>query len=189
MNFDSMSDAELVTRLQLNEEDALNTLYKRHAGQVLGVVHRIVGDMALAEEILQETFIRIWHNAKQFNPDKARFTAWLFSIARRLAIDEYRRQKVWVQPAKTEVDMFLMESAISPQANVIDQVSINYERDRIIDAIYKLSPDQREVIDLAYFQGKTRREIADELNIPVGTVHTRVRLALKHIRQFIIADA
>lgn len=188
MNYLDASDEQLIACVAQHDHEAFNTLYDRHAGQVLGVLYKIISDRNLAEEILQEVFWRVWNKAHLFDPAKAKFIVWLFSISRRLAIDVHRKQRLRPQPAQSEQTVLQMETAVSPLINVIDQVDINYNSTKVIQALNSLSAKQRVVIEMAYFQGKTRREIAEELNEPVGTIHTRARLALQYLRQSLLAS-
>lgn len=197
MTYLNHTDEQLIEEVVKQDQDAFSVLYTRHSSLVLGVVFKIVNERGLAEEILQETFWRVWKKADTFDPSKAKFTTWLYSIARRLAIDTYRKQKVRPQTAQSEQAVLLMESAASADRAVIDQVDLNFDSSRARQALNALSPEQRTVLEMAYFQGKTRREIAKELDIPLGTIHTRARLALQYLRQslmvfiptiFVLAD-
>ena len=176
-----ISDEQLMQRVQQGERDALEQLYDRHAPVVLGVLFNIVGNRAVAEELLQETFWRVWERADNFDSQKGRFITWMFSIARRLAIDTLRRWKSRPQSDESVRSQDVLHRMPS-ESDVVANVSRNMERDAVRAALDALSAEQRIIIELSYFKGKTRKQIAQVLEIPLGTVHTRARLGLRRLR-------
>ncbi len=176
-----------MAQVQRGEQAALSTLYDRYAPVVLGVLVRIVGDRAVAEEVLQEAFWRVWDKSGSFDASKGSFKTWLFSIARRHAIDVVRKRKVRPQPIQSDA----AELKLSLQADETDvsaEVDQTLNADTVRGALDTLPAEQRQVIELAYFQGKTRREISAETNIPLGTIHTRARLALQRLQKTLVAQ-
>ncbi len=176
-----ISDEELMQRVRKGERDALEGLYDRHAPIVLGVLFKIVANRAIAEELLQETFWRVWDRADNFDPQKGRFVTWMFSIARRLAIDTLRRWKSRPQADESDHSQEILHR-ISSNNDVVANVSQNMQRDAVRAALDVLSAEQRIIIELSYFKGRTRKQIAAELEMPLGTVHTRARLGLQRLR-------
>ena len=176
------SDEELMARVTARDSAAFEHLYDRHAPAVLGIVARIVGERAEAEEILQETFWRVWNQAATFDADKGQFRAWLFSIARRLALDLLRRRSVRPQTARDENEERRFEQAPAPDASVPDAAEQAMAAAGVHRALERLSAEQYQVLTLAYFRGLTRQEIAQETGLPLGTVHTRARLGLQNLR-------
>ena len=160
---------------------ALETLYDRYAPTVQGVVLRIVPDRTVAEEIVQETFWRVWDKAAGFDANRGKFSTWLFSIARRLAIDTTRRQKIRPQAARSEAEETRMLRQ-PDDASVVETAVLHIEQERVRSALTVLSPEQYQVIELAYFRGLTRQEIAQAIDKPLGTIHTRARLGLQKLR-------
>ncbi|MFK7800905.1 MAG: RNA polymerase sigma factor [Anaerolineae bacterium] len=162
---------------------AFRTLYDKYASAVLGLSYKIVGNRALAEDIAQETFWRIWQNAAQFDSSKGRFTSWMFGIGRNLSIDALRKNKrVTLQPIFDEqTQSEAGEETHALDDDVADLAWAEVRHREIRSVINELPPDQMNVIIWIYFQGKTRREIAAEQNIPFGTINTRARLALKKL--------
>ncbi|MGB1253841.1 MAG: RNA polymerase sigma factor, partial [Candidatus Promineifilaceae bacterium] len=159
----------------------------RHAPIVLGVLFKIVGNRSVAEELLQETFWRVWDRADNFNPDKGRYITWMFSIARRLGIDTLRRWKsrpTSVESEKAQVYLQKLPSTV----DVAGHVSSRMEHEALRAAIEMLPPEQRIVIELSYFKGMTRKAIAEELTLPLGTVHTRARMGLQRLRAALIEN-
>ena len=174
-------DEQLMTHIVAGDSTALETLYDRYAATVLGVVLRMVQDRAVAEEIVQETFWRVWDKSASFDASRGKFSTWLFSIARRLAIDSLRRQKVRPQAARSEAEEeWMLRQA--DERSVAETAVLHLEQARVRSAMTTLSPEQAEVIELAYFKGLTRREIAQAIGTPLGTIHTRARLGLQKLR-------
>lgn len=161
--------------------DALEVIYDRYAAIVMGVAFRILQNRQSAEEVVQETFWRVWDRASGFDAYRGSFKSWLFSIARRYAIDLTRRAKVRPDTAVNESEADQMLRAPSSE-NVVESVISAIERAEVKAAIATLPPDQTQVIQMAYYEGLTRREIATATQTPVGTIHTRARLALKKLQ-------
>jgi len=179
-----LSDESLVVLAGKGDSAALEVLYDRHSATVLGLVVRILGERAAAEDVLQETFWRVWKSAETYQPQRGPFTSWLYRIARNLAIDLYRRQNVRPQEISGEDDgASLLDQAPDREMDVAAQAQSALETGQIRSAINTLSGVQRQVIELAYFYGMTRQEIAEATGEALGTIHTRARLALQKLRE------
>ena len=178
------SDEAMVTQVAQGSSAALETLYDRYSAAVLGLALRIVGERAAAEDVLQETFWRVWKSAAAYEPQRGSFTSWLFRIARNLAIDAYRRRNVRPQviPADKEGASNLDETA-DPDMDVAAQAQSSMEDQQVRHALHSLPGVQRQVIELAYFYRMTRQEIAEATGEALGTIHTRARLALQKLRE------
>jgi RNA polymerase sigma-70 factor, ECF subfamily len=176
-------DQALVTRVARGDSAALEALYDRYAARVLGVALKIIGDQSLAEDILQETFWRVWQNAAAYQPQLGPFTGWLFRIVRNLSIDAYRRRNVRPQAIRSAngTDPILDETP-DPDTDVAEQAQAILTNRQIRSALASLPDVQRQVIELAYFYGMTRQEIAEATGEALGTIHTRARLALQKLR-------
>lgn len=161
-------------------KDALEVLYDRYSSAVMGLAYRILQNRQTAEEVVQETFWRVWERADSFSPNRGTFTSWLFTIAHRYAIDLTRRAKVRPSAAISEADVEIMQNSASDE-NVLTAVSASIQSQTLKSAISNLPPEQIEVIRMAYYEGLTRKEIADATQTPVGTIHTRARLALRKL--------
>jgi RNA polymerase sigma-70 factor (ECF subfamily) len=185
MNNADTGDEELMARVVADDSAAFERLYDRYAPVVLGLVVRIVQDQAEGEEVLQETFWRVWTQANTFDPAKGLFKGWLFSIARRQALDLLRRRSVRPQAARDEAEERRFEQAPSPEAGVPEAAEGAIAAEQLHDALGRLSAEQYRVLDLAYFKGLTRQEIARLTGLPLGTVHTRARLGLQNLRSFL----
>src|ERR1044071_6018156 len=154
-------DETLVTQVARGNSAALEVLYDRYASRVLGISVKIVGDQSQAEDILQETFWRVWQSAATFQSQLGPFTSWLFRIARNLSIDAYRRRNVRPQSivSANGSDPILDETP-DPDTDVAEQAQSILTYRQVRKALDSLSGVQRQVIELAYFYGMTRQEIA-----------------------------
>ena len=176
-------DEALVTRVARGDSASLEALYDRYASRVLGISVKIVGDQALAEDILQETFWRVWQSAGTYQSQLGPFAGWLFRITRNLSIDAYRRRNVRPQAIMSEngSDPILDETP-DPEMDVAEQAQSSLNQRQIRKALASLPDVQRQVIEMAYFYGMTRQEIAEATGEALGTIHTRARLALQKLR-------
>ena len=176
-------DETLVTQVARGSSAALEVLYDRYAATVLGISVRILGDQALAEDILQETFWRVWQNAGTYRSQLGSFTGWLFRIARNLAIDTYRRRNVRPQAVvSSEESDPILDRTPDPDMDVAEQAQAMLKYRQVRKALASLPAVQRQVIEMAYFYGMTRQEIAEATGEALGTIHTRARLALQRLR-------
>lgn len=169
------SDSILVERLLQKDEMAFNDLYERYSGPLYGSILKITSDRVLAEDILQEAFVKIWQNLHTFNSEKGTLFSWIFRIVRNTALDKVRLKYNNVE-IQTDDHVVLINSTSS-------KTSINEDGVGLDHIVNSLEPSEKTLIDLAYFGGFTQVEIADKLQIPLGTVKTRTRKALKHLRK------
>jgi RNA polymerase sigma-70 factor, ECF subfamily len=182
----SLSDVELMARIARADPGgrALEVLYGRHAPAALGLSLRILGDRVAAEDVLQEAFFRVWVRSTTFDSRRGPFTAWLFTIIRRLCIDRLRHQSV--RPPVVDLlegdDGPSIDGLPQPSEGVPEIAQARSLRDMVLRALRTLPRDQSEVLLLSYYGGFSRREIAARLGQPEGTVHTRARLGLKKLR-------
>jgi RNA polymerase sigma-70 factor (ECF subfamily) len=172
-------DEDLVRRLQARDPDALKDLYDRFGKLAWSVILAIVRDAAIAEDLVQETFLRAWNRVKGFEAGRGALGPWLLTIARNRAIDHVRSRSYRMDRCVYELDatespaLFLdMESEI---------LNANYAS-AVRNAVAKLNPNQRKVIELAYYEGLSQTEMAERMGQPLGTVKTWVRTALKNLR-------
>lgn len=171
------SDEELMARVADGHEAALLELYQRHARAVYSLARYIVRDEATGEDITQEVFMTLWQKAYLFEPTRGRFSTWLLNITRHRAIDVLRQQRRRIQPAVSlDAAPQLQESmAAGPRPD---------EPGRELHLLLGALPDnQRQVIELSYFYGYTHEEIAAQLNLPPGTVKSRILLGLRKLRE------
>ena len=173
-------EAVLVARIAAGDEAALGDLYARYAPVLLGLARRVLGDTADAEEVLQEVFIHAWRRAGRYDPERSSVSTWLALITRSRAIDRLRSRRSADRTAEAARQDSPLEHE-SPRAT--GTVLIRERRARIAAALADLPPEQRRVLELAYFGGMTQSEIAAATGIPLGTVKTRTLLALKKLRE------
>jgi RNA polymerase sigma-70 factor (ECF subfamily) len=181
--YEELDDEHLLDLMVQGDSIALETLYDRYASTVLGIAVRVIGDPAAAEDILQETFWRVWRQATTFQAQRGTFTGWLFKITRNLVIDRQRRRRARPQIVASAQEEFEIEQIPDPDADVSEQASISLKHQQMRRALAALPSAQRQVIELAYFYGMTRQEIAEATGAALGTIHTRARLGLKKLRQ------
>jgi len=184
-----LNDETLAARVARGDGAALEALYDRYASTVLGVALKVIGDQGVAEDVLQETFWRVWRSASTFQPQRGSFTSWLFRIVRNLAIDAYRRSNVRPQ-AKTGTDdsESVLDQTPDPDADVAEQAQAILKNRQVRKALASLPQVQKQVIELAYFYGMTRQEIAEATGEALGTIHTRARLGLLKLREELERD-
>jgi RNA polymerase sigma-70 factor (ECF subfamily) len=178
----NIADEALMAQVVAGDSTALEKLYDRYAAILMGVVLRIVQDRHIAEEIVQETFWRVWDKAHLFDNSQGQFSTWMYSIGRRLAIDHTRRQKIRPQAARNEAEEESLLREPDGAPHVAEMADLRIQQERIRSVLNMLSPEQFQVIELAYFKGLTRQEIAQEIDTPLGTIHTRARLGLQKLR-------
>jgi RNA polymerase sigma-70 factor (ECF subfamily) len=168
---------DLLRRIQTGDEDALVALHTQFAGLVYSVAYRMLQDRMAAEEVTQDTFMRLWNKSHTYDPDKGDFTVWLLTIARRLAIDVLRQR----QRHEPRQDMLFLDE--DPDLwERLAPASTGELRRTLLSVVRLLPPDQREAIGLAYFYGMTHTDIAEYLQLPLGTVKTRIRQGMKKLR-------
>lgn len=173
----SAADRAAMARLADGDAEALRDVYARHSAMVFSTAHRIVSDHQLAEECTQDVFLTLWRQAARFDPERALLSTWLFVVTRNRAIQLLRAQQA--RPIQPHADVTVTETAPSPA----ELFAKDEEAQEVADALADLPDAQFEVIRLAYFDGLAHREIASRLDLPLGTVKGRIRLALDRLRE------
>ena len=176
-----MPETDLLALMLGGSREALSALYDRFARQVYSLALRMVENQSLAEEITQDVFMTVWSRGATYNSDRGSFPSWLLSIAHNRSIDELRRRRRRAQLPTLNLDDLHAEPAGNPD-EVINEVFATLDRQMIMEALNKLPPPQKQVVLMAYFQGLTQSEISEVLEVPLGTVKTRMRLALHKMR-------
>jgi RNA polymerase sigma-70 factor (ECF subfamily) len=175
-------EAVLAERLLAQDEGALREVIDAHGGLVFGVAKRVLVDPDLAEEVAQDTFLALWRRPGAFDPFRGSLRAWLGGIARNKAVDMVRREESRRRTRESLMEEAAMTSKELPADEPMAAVE---ERHDVRVALAELSSVQREAIVLAYFGGRTYREVADELSIPPGTAKTRLRDGMSKLRELI----
>jgi RNA polymerase sigma-70 factor, ECF subfamily len=171
-------DGDLVRRLQRRDPQALADLYDRYGRLVFSLILRVVRDKGIAEDLVQETFLRVWNRVQGFEAGKGSIAPWLLAVARNRAIDYLR------SAGGRERNAMELEETVHPAlSSDMEQSLLDSDRIRRVKAAMdKLSPNQRQAIELAYFEGLSQSEMAARMGQPLGTVKTWVRTALRSLR-------
>ncbi|MBM2825989.1 MAG: polymerase, sigma-24 subunit, subfamily [Dehalococcoidia bacterium] len=183
----NLEDINLMKKVACGDKDALGTLYDRYAKLVYSLALRITGDTDKAEEVTQEVYLTLWKQASTFQPERSRLSTWLTTITHNRAVDELRRKENRIP--KTRLDSLdsnghnHVNSAATLGDDVEEQVWATVRQSWVREAISKLPQPQQEVIVMAYFNGMSQSDIAKHLSIPIGTVKTRVRLAMHKLKE------
>lgn len=176
------SDAGLVVAISRYHEEALAEAYRRHAGAVHGLARRLLSDPALAEEIVQEVFLRLWNHPDKFDPGRGTLRAYLLAQCHGRSVDLLRSDTSRRRREENDLRR-TAESGYDLEREVWDLTVA----DQVRDAIGRLPEGEREAIRLAYLSGHTYREVATMLGEPEGTVKSRIRSGLKHLRGELVA--
>jgi RNA polymerase sigma-70 factor (ECF subfamily) len=171
-------EKDLVALLKSKDKRGFELLYDNYSKVLYGIILKIVHSEELAEDILQDAFIKIWKNVAAYDPSKGTLFTWILNVARNTAIDKIRSQKHKNTSQIQSLDNHV--SMLDSQSNMETQVE-HIGLDKVVDS---LKPEQKIIIDYIYFQGFTQAEVAETLNIPLGTVKTRVKSAINHLREF-----
>ena len=175
-------DSALIERMRTGDEAAFSALYDRYSAMLFGMLTRILRDQQAAEEVLQDLFLQLWRNAGQFDAGRGSLPAWLMVIGRSRAISRLRGRR----------DREVLEEEEGDYANTfasgqnIEDETVRAELARNLSAALEQLPvEQRQALELAYFEGMTQSEIANKTGIPLGTVKTRVRTAMQTLRRIL----
>ncbi|MCH8310972.1 MAG: sigma-70 family RNA polymerase sigma factor [Chloroflexi bacterium] len=181
MNYEELEDRQLLESIADKDRAALEALYTRYSGPVYSLAMHLLRDPGASEEVTQDTFFNVWRRGSSYKSDRGSVTAWLFSIAHHRTIDELRKRRRDQTRIQHGVDMSQRPTE-SRSDDPMEYTTAQYEASRLKTALTILRPEQREVVVLAYFGGFTHSEIARKLDQPLGTVKTRMRLAIKKLR-------
>jgi RNA polymerase sigma-70 factor (ECF subfamily) len=181
-------DQALLARVAAGDSRALDTLYNRYARVVYSAALRILGSAELAEEVVQETFWRVWRRSGTFQSERGQVSSWILGIAHNLAIDELRRQRARPSPVYDQEDRPVLRDMEDSRVDVAGAALDQEQRQLISAALSQIPSEQREAIELAYFSGLSQSEIAAQLQNPLGTVKTRIRLGLQKLRDILSAQ-
>jgi RNA polymerase sigma-70 factor (ECF subfamily) len=172
---------ELLVATASGDREAFSRFYDQTAPRVFGLVRRILVDAAQAEEVTQDVFLEAWQTAARFDPDRGPAAAWLLTLAHRRAVDRVRSS----QAARDRDLRTGIRDLAVPVDDVAEAAEISAEHERVTDALGQLSPAQRECLALAYYGGFTQSEIAARLELPLGTVKTRLRDGMIRLRDLL----
>ena len=187
-DYRQLGDEELMRRLHYKDVRAFEAIFDRFGDLVYSTALRVLRDVHLAEDIAQEIFVRIWRKPESYVAERGRFLTWLITITRNRAVDEVRargrRQRHQTASPEEQERELPAGDAIDPPLNA----QLAEQRRIVRAALAEIPPDQREVIELAYFGGLTQQEISERLDQPLGTVKTRIRLGMQKLRSALAAE-
>ena len=171
----NIPEEELVARLQAQDKNAFGILYDNYSSSLYGIVLKIVRTTEVAEDVLQEAFIKIWKNISSYDKSKGRLFTWMLNIARNTAIDKLRAKGEKYEIHDIDDSVYQLDKR--------SNTTVKVEHIGVKQSVQNLKPELRVIIDMAYYGGYTQEEISKELNIPLGTVKTRMRNAIIELRK------
>jgi RNA polymerase sigma-70 factor (ECF subfamily) len=181
------TDEELMARIKARDEAALSAMYHRHTPILRTVISRVVHNESDVDDLVQEVFLELWNRAESYDEAKGKVLGWLVTLARRRAIDRVRRRQAY---ARAE-ERLRLETENEPQAvrgQGVEEDVVASDRAEVFQRLLSTLPDaQREALHLAYYRGLSQREIAAKTGIPLGTIKTRLELAVRKIRAAILS--
>ena len=173
-------DAALLARIVERDERAVEALYERYSRPLYSLAYQVTKADRFAQDVVQEVFVAVWKDAARFDASRGALAPWLFSLARHKAIDLVRREAN-VRKHTAEVDLEFREAP----DDVDREAWLNLRRDRVREALGELTETQRVALELAFFSGLTHVEVAERLDVPLGTAKTRIRSALLRLRDIL----
>ncbi|OGO54553.1 MAG: hypothetical protein A2V85_10915 [Chloroflexi bacterium RBG_16_72_14] len=184
---DGPTDEALLAGLAAGDLGALDTLYDRYKSMAYGIARRITADDVLAEDVVQDAFLGAWRSADRYVAGRGSVKTWLLSIVHHRAIDVVRRRRPTAELPAEEEGARTPEPLTLP--DVWGEVAGRLDRETVVSAVATLPDAQREALELAYWSGLTQTEIAERTGVPLGTVKSRVRLALLALRRELAPDS
>jgi len=173
-----IKEVDYILLLKKGQPQGMSQIYDRYAGPLYGVINRICPQEEVAKDALQDTFVKIWNNRSQYDQSKAKLFTWMYTIARRTALDHLRRmQKI------DTTGVQIIENHVS------QSVRANLDTMDIHDNVDSLEPKYRDVLYALFFNGYTQREWSDESGLPLGTVKSRLRIAMRQLRSMYLEKA
>ncbi|MEZ4773071.1 MAG: sigma-70 family RNA polymerase sigma factor [Bacteroidia bacterium] len=172
-----LTEAQIVALLLAGDTKAIDQIYHQYGTNLLGIIFRIVGDQEIAEDVLQDAFVKVWKNAASYDTSKGRLFTWLLNICRNTAIDRIRSAEFKFKQK--------IQNPSNPVSIESEQQTYSFNPDNIgvREWVNKLRPEHSEVIEMVYLTGYTHEEAAENLGLPLGTLKTRLRSALKILRE------
>jgi RNA polymerase sigma-70 factor (ECF subfamily) len=180
--YNGLDDEELMQRLVYRDLQAFRVLYSRYGSLVYSTSLRVVRDAQIAEDMVQEIFVRIWRKPESYVPQRGRFSTWLTSVSRNRAVDEIRSRSRRFRYESASPEEQEREFAGPQGDDPALTAELADQRRLILAALSGIPAEQRQIIEMAYFGGFTQQEIADRLSQPLGTVKTRIRLGMQKLR-------
>ncbi len=180
--YNGLDDEQLMQRISYRDLQAFRALYSRYANLVYSTSLRVVRDSQIAEDMVQEIFLRIWRKPESYMPQRGRFLTWLTSVTRNRAVDEIRSRNRRFRHETASPEEQERELPAADAEDPALSAELADQRRLILAALAGIPFEQRQVIELAYFGGLTQQEISERLSQPLGTVKTRIRLGMQKLR-------
>jgi RNA polymerase sigma-70 factor (ECF subfamily) len=176
-----VDDASILRAIQRGEQDAVASLYDRYGGIAYGLAFRITNDATLAEDVVQDAFVSVWKQAARFDPARGQVRSWLLTIVHHRAVDTVRRRTN--RPERAMPDG--AEDFLAAEGRPEDLAETIMDAAAVREAVQRIPEDQRRTVEMAYFMGLTHVEIAAEMDVPLGTVKSRLRIGLEKMREYL----
>ena len=173
-------DRELVRRVRSGDEEAFRSLFRRYGPAAKGLAVRMVRQPFVAEEIVQEAFLALWRDPEAYSEDRGTFRSWLMATVHHRAVDAIRREEAQRRRNREWDPAALAQEDVGQ--SVVEEADLAEARARVRAALQDIPPEQRQVLVMMYFDGKTQAQIADELDLPLGTVKGRTLLGMRRLR-------
>jgi RNA polymerase sigma-70 factor, ECF subfamily len=172
-----LTDTDLLEKISQSDQRALAALYERYSGIVFSLAMRTLSNQGMAEEVTQDTFMKVWRHPRAYNPALGKFSSWLLTLTRYTAIDRLRHE-IRQSGASTALDD---AAELGQEDDALDDPTL-FDGQRMRALLHHLPPEQSQAIELAFFQGMSREQIALQTAVPIGTVKTRLRLGLQKLK-------
>ena len=177
-----VSDSQLFTEIVAKKTWALSTLYDRYSAHLFGLAVKILNDQQLAEDVLQDLFLYLWNNSDKFSQSRGNAFSWVTIICRNRCIDQLRSKQRKTQSSGLMNEEIVRNITIDESESPFEIVSYNEKQKQVSGALQQLPEEQRRPIEMAYFEGLSQTEISAELQQPLGTIKTRMRLGMQKLR-------
>ncbi len=182
-----LDDLELHRRLTAGDRGAFDELYRRYGPSAYGLAYRLTGQQILAQDAVHDAFLALWRAPEAYDPARGAFRTFFLSLVHHRAVDTVRREERLRKRTERAANLEPVADEDVAEA-VVDEASLGVRRKEVREALGTLPPEQRQVLEMAYFQGYTQVRIAEELGIPVGTVKTRTLAAMRKLRRVLYRE-
>jgi RNA polymerase sigma-70 factor (ECF subfamily) len=176
-----LEDLELHRRLSAGDREAFDEIYRRYAPSAYGLAYRLTGQQILAQDVVHDAFLALWRAPEAFDPARGMFRTFFLSLVHHRAVDTIRREERLRKRSERAANLEPLTGEDVAE-DVVDEAFLGVRRREVRQALTTLPPEQRQVLEMAYFQGYTQAMIAAELGIPIGTVKTRTLAAMRKLR-------
>jgi len=177
-----LDDLELHRRLSAGDREAFDELYRRHCGASYGLAYRLTGQQILAQDVVHDAYLALWRAPEAYDPTRGPFRTFFLSLVHHRAVDTIRREQRLRNRTERAANLEVLTGEDVAEA-VTEEAFLGVRRKEVREALMDLPPEQRQVLEMAYFGGKTQVQIAEELAIPLGTVKTRTLAAMRKLRK------